>query len=389
MSETLSSTTSIKVGVIGVGNAGGQVAMRAHKAGYNTLVINTSVKDLDDAILGPTIPAIKIGDGRGSGKTRENAMALLNERGNEGIKEMMTNPYFKGVADESDIVFVIFSTGGGTGSGIGPYISNLIRRAYKNKLVIAYGILPKVAESVLAQANTIACVDEMAQPANTYMLADLDYYGDLPMETAYDRIADHIVETMNVIRGDYFRMSAAGMADERDLLTCISNPGYLAIHAMHDLVEGNMDGLTLQGKLIESMKNSPACRMQHDLRIMMNLIIANVPEQFHDPLKHGDYSELNAYVGEPKATFSNYAVDPELFTAEVISISTGLTLPMDRIASIRAKVMENKDRYEDRKAPSLAKDVAVASAMGAASSSKDIIMGSKKSTGADLSFLEE
>ena len=77
--------------------------------------------------------------------------------------------------EPTDIVFICFSTGGGTGSGIGPYMAKLIGKAYKSKLIIPYGILPKKSESVTAQANTIACVDDIVKNGTPYMLADLEY----------------------------------------------------------------------------------------------------------------------------------------------------------------------------------------------------------------------
>ena len=149
--------SALKIGVIGIGNAGSQVAMVAEKNHHNVLVMNTSVKDLADEVLGKEMKAIRIGDGRGSGKDRENSMDLLKSKGADGLREILDNPYFKSVVEPADIVFICFSTGGGTGSGIGPYMAKLIGKAYKSKLIIPYGILPKKSESVTAQANTIAC----------------------------------------------------------------------------------------------------------------------------------------------------------------------------------------------------------------------------------------
>lgn len=228
--KTVMDNTRIKTAVVGVGNGGGQVAMAAVKNLHNVLVLNTSVKDLDDTVLSEDVNAIRIGDGRGSGKDRDNAMALLKSKGMAGVKEIFENSHFKSTVDPADVVIVAFSTGGGTGSGIGPYLAGLIKKAYKTKLVIPFGILPKEAESVMAQANTIACVDDMTKLDLPYMLADLEYYRDEPMEVAYEKIGKHVAECINVIRGDYLRLSSAGMADERDIMTVISQPGYMAIH---------------------------------------------------------------------------------------------------------------------------------------------------------------
>ena len=383
--DTVLDEHSIKVGVVGIGNAGGQVAMAAIRNGYDGIVLNTSLKDLDDKVLGDKVPALKIGDGRGSGKTRENAMALLKTNGNATIKEILTHPRFRGVVETADVVFVLFSTGGGTGSGIGPFMTETLRKAYKGKLIISYGILPTLNESALAQANMIACVNEMATGNGPYMLAGLKYYENLTMEKAYEKIAADMVKRMNVIRGDYFHMSSAGMADERDLLTVISESGYMCIQMIEGLVETNMTQ-TLQGYLVNEFKNSMV-PCQHDGVVSMNLIVANVPIQFEDPLKTGDFNELNAYVGEPKGTFSNYAPDPMRASADVMCISSGMSIPMDRFAAPWAKIEANQNR--NRSSLSLESDAKTASAFGSSNdATKSIVMGSKASSEADLSFLD-
>ena len=111
------SGTGLKIGVIGIGNAGSQVALAAAKRGIQVFIMNTSIKDLDDSVVGKSIKAHQIGDGRGSGKDRDNAMALLKSNGAGGIKEIFDNPYFRQTVMPADIVFVTFSTAGGTGSG--------------------------------------------------------------------------------------------------------------------------------------------------------------------------------------------------------------------------------------------------------------------------------
>lgn len=388
MVNSVTNPIGLKVGVIGVGNGGGQAAMAAARHGHRVFVINTSDKDLDDQVLAKEIKGHRVGDGRGSGKSRENAVALLTQNGNEEILEIFNNPNFKTVVEPCDIVVVLFSTGGGTGSGIGPVIADMVHKAYKHKVVIPYGILPKNSESVVAQANTIACVDEMVDVGTSYMLADLDYYANESQEEAFRHIGEYIAETLNVLRGDYLGLSANGMADERDVLTVISEPGYMTIHFCNGLTEPQLANKTLQGYLIDKIKSSPACRTQRDKMVQYNLIITNCSSAISDPLKVGDYTELNGYVGEPKATYSNYSVDDARFDVQVIAVTSGLTVPIDRFAAARAKVKENKERYERASALNL-KGIREDTTIGKKADTTDIIMGSQKAGGPDLSFLKK
>ena len=384
----MENTTNLKIAVIGVGNGGSQSAISAVERGIPAMVVNTSEKDMNDALIGQNIKGYVIGDGRGSGKDRDNAMALLKSNGKAGLQNLLENPYLREIVEPADIVFVTFSTGGGTGSGIGPTIANLIHRAYAQKVVIPFGILPKNAESVMAQANTIACVDDITKLGTPYMLADLSFYENESQELAFDKIGRYMADTMCVIRGDYLRLSTAGMADERDMLTVISEPGYMVVERVDGITDSMLAGKTLQGYLVDSLKSSPACRIQKDGLLQYDMVIANVNSAVDDPVKAGDYSELNAFIGEPKASYSNFAVDDTISEFEVACIISGCSIPMDRFASAKAKVKANKEKYEKQSALNLATDREATSLKGN-EKTRGAIMGSANSNKADLSFLDE
>lgn len=385
--ERILSETALKIGVVGIGNAGSQVAAAAAAEGHQVYIMNTSVRDLDDRVVASNVKSYQIGDGRGSGKNRENAVALLKMNGKQGIVDIFENPHFKATVADVDVVIVCFSTGGGTGSGIGPYLAEIIKKAYPNTLVIPYGILPKLSESIIAQSNTIACVDDMAKMNTSYMLADLEFYSDMPMEKAYAAIGKHVANTISTIRGDFLGISRDGMADERDMMTVISEPGYLAIHMADGITESKLSNKTIQGHMIDQIKTSPTCRIQRDGLVVYNLIITNTNSAINDAVRTGDYTELNAYIGEPMATFGNYAVDDDRSAVQCISVMSGLTIPMDRFAEPKAKIAENKAKFEKQSSLNLSDDRET-NTISASRGSQSVIMNSGIKAEADLSFLD-
>jgi hypothetical protein len=264
----------------------------------------------------------------------------------------------------------------------------MIHQAYKNKVVIPYGILPKNVESVMGQSNTIACVDDMTACGTPYMLSDLSFYENESQEVSFKKIGEYMAETMCVIRGDYLKMSASGMADERDMLTIISEPGYMTVHMKDGITEQMLSGKTLQGYLVDEVKSSPACRIQRDGLLQYSLLISNVNSSVSDPMKIGDYQELYDFIGEPKATYANYAVDDSQTEFQVISITSGLTIPMDRFTTARAKIKQHKDKFESKSALNLSDDREKFGVKGN-DDTKNIIMGSQKKSEADLSFLDD
>ena len=67
----MSKENLLNIGVIGMGNAGGMMANLASKHGFDAMAINASEKDL--TLLDGDITKIPVGDGRGTGKSRDEA----------------------------------------------------------------------------------------------------------------------------------------------------------------------------------------------------------------------------------------------------------------------------------------------------------------------------
>ena len=112
--------------------------------------------------------------------------------------------------DTVDIVFVVNSTGGGTGSGMGPILTDILRQYYKkdeNKIFINVGILPTLGESVGAQRNTIEYLKEMSDLGGPYMLFDNEKRAYLPTNKQMSEINKEIVTMISTIRGDHSHSS--------------------------------------------------------------------------------------------------------------------------------------------------------------------------------------
>ena len=328
----LTDKTQLKLCVIGIGNAGNQAALYAQKNGHPAFAINTSVKDLADSVLHSSLYSYIIGsDGRGSGKRRETAREILLADNKTELRKLLGNEKFKEIVEPADIVVIIASTGGGTGSGISPMLVNTINNIYPSKTTIFYGIVPKKSESPLAHLNTINCLKEIQECHVPYMLADLGYYENTVQEATYKQIGEYITDTLNILRGDYLGESELSMIDERDMLTIISEEGYMATYKATGITQNQIDeGITIQSLIVDKMKKSPAVAIQKDGIVRQMAVISNLPEEMNDPIKTADYSEIINYAGKSLATFDNYAVT-ESSVGESIVILSGMSLPYNRL----------------------------------------------------------
>lgn len=351
----METNSKLKIAVIGIGNAGCQAAEQAFRKGHKVFCINSSARDLDDHILDKTIPAFLIGNKRGAGKNRSSAKEFMKVEINRLFNE---TPAFMDVVEESDVVVVVASTGGGTGSGVAPSLTKSLMKVYPNKVVIFFGILPKYSESSQAQFNTVECLNEIIEDHNyrpAYMLADLHAYEDMPIDEAYEKVSAYVADVISVINGDYLVQTPYGMIDENDMLTMLATEGYMVIAHLDSITKNDIEEKSSQSIMIDMLKNAPVAPRQKD-KIVRNIgIIMNTVDQANDPCKSGNFSELEDSIGHPLATFVNYSVDSKQ-RAEFSVILSGLRNPVDRIAECTEIAKRCEAIFSDNKASSSISD---------------------------------
>lgn len=146
-----------KIGFIAIGQAGGNIGRLFEERGFRVLYLNTSGEDLE------TLRNVKfkyhIAGGEGSNHDRTKAKHLAVDDFENISRE---------IYEKLDVsfVYVIFSSGGGTGSGCGPMLVDLLvedirERAGSIRNVGAITILPGAEESIKAHINSYECLKEL------------------------------------------------------------------------------------------------------------------------------------------------------------------------------------------------------------------------------------
>ena len=353
--DALKEKVKLKCTVCGVGNAGSQFVDAAYKAGFrNVFCINSSSKDMDNDVLNANIPCFLVGsDGRGAGMNRNAAKELFKMN----YRQLFDNMRFKQICDESDVIIVGTSTSGGTGSGISPIIVKGLKQMYPGKIIIFYGILPRLSASDVELSNGAACVSEIEELNKNglgipYMLADLNYYEGISNEVAYVEVVKKMVDDIKAIAGNYLNYSKYRMIDENDMKVVISPAGYLSIYKLDGITQQMVDKESIQSMLIKQIKHSPAVEIARDGLVDQMAFIYNVPEDMGDSAKSGDYTEINAYLGRPLGVFENYAV-VRGGIAQVILIVSGQSYPIGKMSMIndiiRKGAESRRQKMEARK----------------------------------------
>lgn len=150
-------TLKEEIRFLAVGAAGANVAQMLEKKGFKTYYVNLAKQDLD---LVDSPNKLHIKNGEGASKNRDKAKEVLSESIDEVIEvleQQITERY----------VFVVYSLGGGTGSGIGAFLASVIAENPDKRVGLVI-ILPSMKESLQARINTYEAMAEIVQLKNSF-----------------------------------------------------------------------------------------------------------------------------------------------------------------------------------------------------------------------------
>lgn len=144
------------VAFIGLGACGSNIALGFQKKNYQTLFINGSEQD-NQALQGAR-NVLRLKGFDGCGGNRKNAeLALANNL--EVLDEIKKI--------KEDIIFLVFSTGGSTGSGLAPIMCELLMELNEDgmfqKTICCIAVLPGRTEALQKHINAYQCIKELSE----------------------------------------------------------------------------------------------------------------------------------------------------------------------------------------------------------------------------------
>ena len=146
-----------KIGFVAIGQAGGNIGKLFEDKGFSVLYLNTSQEDLQT--LKNAKYTYHIAGGEGCNKDRAKAKRLVMEDFDNISKEIYEKM-------DVSMIYVVFAAGGGTGSGCGPMLIDLLLgdiAAGESKVesVGAITVIPSEKESPKTQINCYECFEEL------------------------------------------------------------------------------------------------------------------------------------------------------------------------------------------------------------------------------------
>ena len=297
-----------KIAFVAVGQAGGNIGQLFEDRGFNVLYINTSQEDLDT--LEHAKYKYHIPGGEGCNKNRRKAKQLVIDDFDRIAAEIETKI-------KADLTFVIFASGGGTGSGAGPMLIDLL--IDEGRAIGAITIVPGQNESVKAHINSYDCFSELTEIARTAacFILDNDRAEKLSINTSF---VDDFCSFLEVPEK---HKSVKGNIDKAEIMETLSAHGMALVTSRK---------AQNSAETIKAIQDNPYAPIEGDRAV--KYITASLSDGVTMP-------ELEKAIGTPIDTF-------QTFNDEGITICciSGLTYPQSRLDIVYKKVDENKEVIE-------------------------------------------
>lgn len=293
-----------KISFVAVGQAGGNIGHLFEQKGYPVLYVNTSQEDLDtleDAKFKYHVPG-----GEGCNKDRYKAKQLIIDDFDNIAREIESKV-------KADIIFVIFASGGGTGSGVGPMLTDLL--IDEGMTVGIVTVIPGPDESIKSHINSYECFSELTEIQRTAagFVLDNGRGEKLELNEVFTESFSDFVEIPKKHK------SIKGNIDKAEIAETLKAHGMAVIARS---AGGESAGL------IQALKDGIFAPMEMDRAV--KYIAASLSG-------NARMEDIEKAVGMPVDTFQTFN------DAESICCISGLTYPKSRLETVYGKVEESKD----------------------------------------------
>jgi cell division GTPase FtsZ len=251
------SDRALDIAVVGLGQAGGNLATEFARIGYRALALNTAHTDLSTLAPGnrefslPAEQRIYVGiDGYdGAGADMNYGRECIQENATR-IREAVVNH-----AQGADAVVLTAGLGGGTGSSV----TELVRVLSETELpIIVLATLPNEHESGIAKVNAVRAVSDLVKQKNIgWIFADNSRlsraYGGVSLDKYFEKVNSVIIHPLDALNRQNYRTGVHPIRtmDGEDFRALLLSNGVL------NYAENSLTAFTVEG-VIERVRENLA-----------------------------------------------------------------------------------------------------------------------------------
>lgn len=343
------SITSNDFGFLGLGQGGGNIVEIAESFEYRTGIINTADEDLKSVEL--VRNKLKLGSEGGCAKDRTLGIEIVKKHYKEAID------FVKTTFENQKVIFVVFTTGGGTGSSFGPVLTDILRKTVKDKLFINVAIMPTDQESIASIDNTIECLREIYNlKVPTYLVDNEKFMAKnkgKSRKDLFDIINTYIISNFNLLFKSKLKESSKyGNIDSKELFKLLE-PSGMSIISRAKFDEQELRAKGIEQIILSSIDSHIYAKINNDKVVARMGFIYEVPTRL---MSVTGYEKIKEELGEPLEIFDGFReLSDDAKEFRVITILSGLSFPKERIEDYaliaddkydKIKVEDNEDIFE-------------------------------------------
>lgn len=297
------------ISFIAIGQGGCNIGACLEEKGFTVLHINTSKEDLDT--LSNAKNKYHITDGEGSNRSRNRAKGLLSSDF-EGISKAIQSTIL------TEYVYVVFTSSGGTGSGMGPalidYLINVV-----GKKAGPITTLPSKREHTMNNINSYECICELEYIENmcTSFILDNDRSDKILIN---DKFANQFFDFVSIPENK----DISGNIDKAEIKEILNTRGATVISSMDTTY-------TTMPAWVESLSNGIYANIEDDK--IIKYIAVSTYNTF-------DQTDLVTKFGKPLDFYNGKNTD------KTVCVLSGLSYPITRLNEIKSSIDEDKERVE-------------------------------------------
>lgn len=290
------------IGFLGIGQAGSNIALGFERLGYNTVYLNTSKEDLES--LKYVKHKIHIRGGEGASKNRKAVLQLAAESIDDilsDVTSILTQEY----------IMIIFSTGGGTGSGLGPAIASYLSSINRNVIIAA--ILPDNNESPRTCENAYnTCVDisNLQNIGSVFLLDNANVEDKFSLNDVFVKDIDSMLNLNNC--------SMLGNIDKSEIKTMLTTPGL-------SLITRQSKAKSTAPFIINGLINNIYAKIENKSPILVGISTTNRSLNFDD---------IYCEIGYPYDDFRGVS------SVNTLCIACGYQWPIQRLDALKTKAQK-------------------------------------------------
>jgi hypothetical protein len=336
----------MKASIFGVGAGGGNIAhLMSYFDGYDTAALNTTQSDMVGLMVDHRV-VIKGVNGSGKDRAFASDQFKLSYKSffeHDGIKKLI----------ENDLIFVVGTGGGGTGTIISIMTAAYLKKEYPNKQIFFIGMLGSIKEDKTSQENMREFMSDLENKLSVpYLLFDNNRTKNMVGDQVYDKVNNDIVDAIRVLSKDFFVETSRSNIDGRDYARLASYAGLTSVINIPNLnISVSEETIDLTGRIQQAIEGSTNIITESPEAYGFFM---NVDEEVYSAVDTTFHDVQEKIAGKPSSGLAfKHLQNATGQGPEFAMIATGLSAPMQRFKMIDRRISELEQVKEKEKLPTV------------------------------------